>query len=86
MWKIQGANTELKLFQRSYKVMHSSSPLCERISKVWCCSCHLQPSAKIMNFITQPFTSDLWQKGIDMFSHNILSKFISTDILYKDFI
>lgn len=39
-----------------------------------------------MNFITQPFTSDLWQKGIDMFSHNILSKFISTDILYKDFI
>lgn len=39
-----------------------------------------------MNFIKQPFASDLWQKGMDRFSYNILSKFISTDILYKEFI
>lgn len=39
-----------------------------------------------MNFIKQLFSSNLWQKGMDMFSHNILSKFISTDILYKEFI
>lgn len=38
-----------------------------------------------MNFIEQMFASDLWQKGMDKFTHNILSKFISIDILYKEF-